>query len=130
MNAKSAGKAAAAIASGMLAAGVLTAPAALAVYPPNPGQPVFEISRTKVPAGGSFRAGVTNSVDGCLVRYSVKSSDGTKVDGRKRSVKNGKNGQRFAAPSEPGVYYMTITVYGSSCPPEAKGSTTIQMYVG
>lgn len=110
-------------ASGIMAMGLLTAPAASA-YPPGKAQKTV-LNRTDVRSEGRFKAEVRNAEPGCRVRFAIVDRNGREVDSRTGTVaRDGTTEREFSpAPTREGTYTVTATVSGGGCLTERSSAT-------
>ena len=114
---------AAATCSGLLAIGLVAAPAASA-YPPGKQQKT-EVNKSQVRQDGRFKAVVVNAQPGCRVTFTVVNANGKVVDSRTGKVgKKGRAQREFSpAPSRPGTYTVISEIRGSGCTPAESAAT-------
>jgi len=105
---------AAATCSGLLAIGLVAAPAASA-YPPGKDQKTT-VNKDEVRPGGKVKSEVRNAQPGCRATFAVVNSKGKTKATRTRTV--GENRQVQATlpmPNRPGTYTIVTTVSGRGC---------------
>ena len=107
---------AAATCSGLLALGLVVAPAASA-YPPGKQQKT-ELNKTEIREGGRFKATVKNAQPGCRVKFTITNSNGREIASRTGTVNSDRQETRqFSGdtPTRPGTYTVTARISGNGC---------------
>ncbi len=114
---------AAATCSGLLALGLVAAPAASA-YPPGKDQKTTT-SRDEVRSGGQVRSEVRNAEPGCRATFAVVNSNGRTKETRTVTVgEDRRAGVRLTMPNRPGTYTIVTQVRGRGCT-EATSEATV-----
>lgn len=119
---------AAATCSGLLALGLVVAPAASA-YPPGTQQQT-ELNKTEIREGGRFKAVVENARPGCTATIHIINKNGRIVTSRSGTVnKNGRLTREFSGdtPTRPGTYTVTTRISGTGCGrPSSSATLTVR----
>lgn len=114
--------------SGLLAAGLLIAPAAQA-YPPGKEQKT-ELNKDEIRPGGRFKVEVRNAQPGCRVTFTIVNSRGREVASRVATVGNDRSATRqFSGdtPTRAGDYTVVTRVSGQGCASaESSSSFTVR----
>jgi len=114
--------------SGLLAAGLLIAPAAQA-YPPGKQQKT-ELNKDEIRPGGRFKVEVRNAQPGCRVTFTIVNSRGREVTQRVATVGEDRYAIRqFSGdtPTRAGDYTVVTRVSGQGCASaESSASFTVR----
>lgn len=110
--------------SGLVALGLLVAPAASA-YPPGKQQKT-ELNKSEIREGGRFKAVVVNAQPGCRVSFTIRNANGREVAKRTGTIGNKGRAQReFSGdtPTKPGTYTVETLVSGPGCARASSSAT-------
>lgn len=116
---------AAATCSGLLALGLIVAPAAMA-YPPGKEEKTV-VNKTEVRSGGKVKAQARNAQPGCRVSFAVVNRKGKTISTRTTEVGSDGRAQRTVRmPDKPGNYEIVTRVFGRGCE-EASSSASVRV---
>jgi hypothetical protein len=105
---------AAATCSGLLAIGLVAAPAASA-YPPGKDQKTTT-NKDEVRPGGKVKSEVRNAQPGCRATFAVVNAKGRTIETRTRTVGEDRRVQvTLPMPERSGTYTIVTTVSGRGC---------------